>query len=191
MEFRKALCEEEEIYEIAQAVAKVLFKKIKFQFIEDLDDLTSEVAVILLEKRELFCSLKELRFSYVVAAVRNHLFDKYIRKNYLDEKNLDEIEEPVFANNYIEEIATKEAIEKLKRELTEKEMETFLYFLFSTFYKKEENPFLSNKSRDAKYKAWSRLKPKVAEILKEFDFTGEEMKKLGEALLSEYLPKSR
>jgi RNA polymerase sigma factor (sigma-70 family) len=183
----------EEIEELSQKIAGIIRKEFgaKLEF----EDLVSEVVLILLEKREEFCSRKEINLSFLVISIRNRLTDKYLRKKSfqtvsISEKQEEEerpLEERLEASPFdvIALLNAQEAVEHLKKELTEKELEILCYRVHSAFYKKEENPYLRDKSRNARDKAWSRLRPKVEKLLKEFNLDGEEAGIFGQLLLSE------
>jgi len=188
----------EGIGELSKKIASIIRKE--FSSKVEFDDLVSEVALILLEKREEFCRRSSFNFSFLVIAVRNRLIDRYLRKKSLQTVSISEekeesrtLEESLEgeAFNAVALLNAQEAVELLKRELSEKELETLCFRVHSALYRKEENPFLVGKSRDAKDKAWSRLRPKVEKLLKEFDFTLEEAGLFGELLLSECLKKFR
>ena len=189
----------EEIEELSRKIAGIIQKEFSTKL--EFEDLVSEVALILLEKRKEFCSREELNLSFLVISVRNRLIDRYLRKKSfqtvsISEKQEEEerlLEERLEASpfNVIALLNAREAVELLQKELTEKELEVLCYRVHSALYKKEENPYLKDKSRNARDKAWSRLRPKVEKLLKEFDFDLEEAGIFGQLLLSECQKKFR
>jgi len=192
-------CREKEVTELCKELAKALSKNFK-TVVETTEELESEVAIVLLERREKLCKeLERISFSYLLLTVKNALIDKsYRSKNPLTVLFSESSEEndPLLtlkAQNPspVSLLNVKEAVKKLKETLPERELETLCYYFHSVLYRKDENPFLKGKSQDAKYKAWSRLKPKVKELLKDYHLTEEEIGLLGELLLSEFLKKNR
>lgn len=199
MDVRKKLCKEMELEELTKDISRILYKNF-FQLFESFEELQSEVTVTLLESRQKLCSKEKLNLAFLVTSVRNRLIDKFFRSKKLEATEFSDLEDEegnrleVPYEDNISPIAllnVREAIEELKSELKESEIETLCYYLFSVMYRKEENPFLKEKSSDARYKAWSRLRPKVGEILKPFEFSEEEMKLMAELLLSEFLMEER
>jgi DNA-directed RNA polymerase specialized sigma24 family protein len=188
----------EELKELSAKIAAII--KREFSSRLDFEDLASEVALILLEKREELCKRRSLNLSFLVITVRNRLIDKHVRKKSLQTVSIFEKEEESRSLeeslegetfNALALLNAREAVELLKGELSEKELETLCFRVHSALYRKEENPFLREKSKDARDKAWSRLRPKVEKLLKEFDFSPEEAGIFGELLLSECLKKFR
>ncbi|TCK06216.1 hypothetical protein [Phorcysia thermohydrogeniphila] len=199
MSLVEKLCKEKEIAELCREIARALSKNFK-TVVETTEELESEVALVLLERKEKLCKeLERISFAYLLLTVKNALIDKFFRsKNTLTVLFSESSEESNFlstlkAENFspVSLLNVKEAIKKLKEVLSKGELETLCYYFHSVLYRKDENPFLSEKSQDAKYKAWSRLKPKVRELLKDYDLTEEEIRLLGELLLSEFLKKNR
>ncbi len=195
MNLKEKLCKEKDIKELVRDVTRIILKNF-WSVVESFEDLESEVTVVLLEKRESLCRKKEINLSLLSMVVRNALIDKFFRSKKLNETFFSELEESGFDAEGKELpplsiINVNEAIRRVKESLNESEIETLCYYLYSVLYRKEENPFLREKSRDAKYKAWSRLKPKVSEILSPFDFSDDEIRLFAERLLSEFLRKNR
>jgi len=195
MNLKEKLCKEGKITEIVKDVTRIIMKNFR-SVVESFEELESEVAVILLEKKNSLCRKKEINLSLLSMVVRNALIDKFFRSKKLSETFLSELEDSGFDAEKRELpplsiINVNEAIRKVKESLNENEIETLCYYLYSVLYRKEENPFLKEKSRDAKYKAWSRLKPKVSEILSPFDFSDDEIRLFAEKFLSEFLKKNR
>jgi len=186
-----------ELEELSQKIAAIIRSKLNFNF--ELDDLTSEVALILLEKREELCR-RDFNLSFLVVVVKNRLMDRYVRRKFLQTVSLFESEEEGKSLeetlegetfNAIALLNAQEAVELLKRELSDREFETLCFRVHSALYRRENNPFLKASSKDAKNQAWSRLRPKVERLLKEFDFSLEEMGIFGELLMSECLKRIR
>ena len=195
MNLKEKLCSEGKISEIVKDVTKLILRNFR-SVVESFEELESEVAVVLLEKKDSLCRKKEINLSLLSMVVRNTLIDKFFRSKKLSETFFSELEDSGFDAEKRELpplsiINVNEAIRKVKESLNENEIETLCYYLYSVLYRKEENPFLKEKSRDAKYKAWSRLKPKVSEILSPFDFSDDEIRLFAERLLSEFLRKNR
>jgi DNA-directed RNA polymerase specialized sigma24 family protein len=195
---KETLCggKEERLNELIRLVAATIKKKFKeFDGILEFEELVSETALILLEKKEELCRRQKVNFSFLVKVVRNRLIDKYTRKKQLlteslfegeeeDERALEQkLEGAPF--NPIVLLNAREALERLKEELSDREFEILCHKVHSALYKKEENPYLKGKSRAAKDKAWSRLRPRVEKLLKEFDLELEEMDILKELIMSE------
>jgi hypothetical protein len=194
MDLIEKFCKGENVVELSKEIAKILFKNFK-SAVETVQELESEVVLVLLERKEKLCREPErLSFSYLVLSVRNALVDKFFRSKKISSLLFSEISEEngsplkIKAEGFspLSLLNVREAFEKLKKELSEKEMEILCYYFHSVLYRKEEKPFLKNKSQDAKYKAWSRLRPKVKELLKNYDLTEKEIGLLGELLLSEF-----
>jgi len=199
MNLVEKLCKGENVAELSKEVTKVLLKNFK-SAVETTQELESEVTLVLLERRDKLCKEPgRISFSYLVLTVRNALIDKFFRsKNVLTVLFSESSEEDNFLSTLKAEnlsplslLNIKEAIRKLKENLSEGELETLCYYFHSVLYRKDKNPFLSEKSQDAKYKAWSRLRPKVRELLKDHDLTEKEIRLLGELFLSEFLRKNR
>jgi len=197
MSIKEELCVKEDITELSKKIAAKLREKFKTVF-ETTQEIESEVVVILLERKESFCKKEQLTFNYILLSVRNALIDRYFRVkessvvkvSIEDEENPIDVEEKRELSP-VSLLAVREAFEILKESLTKSEYEILCYYFFSVLYRKEENPFLEEKSEAARYKAWSRLKPKVQEILKDFELEEEEMKKLGFLVTSDCLSKKR
>ncbi len=191
------LCSKEGVGKIAEQIAKFMLKHFRNL---SLQELVSEVALILLEKRKELCKKEVLELPFLAVVVRNRLYDKFFRKKEIGSINFSNLEggderrfeERIAVSHKITSLLTvKEAVNLLKEKLSQREIEILCYYLHSVIYRKEENPFLAGKSQDAKYKAWSRLKPKIREILKDFYFSEEEMRLFSELFLSECEGKSR
>ena len=199
MNIKKELCVKKNITELSKSIAIKLKEKFK-TVLETVQEIESEVAVILLEKREIFCKKEQLTFSYVLLAIRNALIDNYFRikestvvKISIDsdsDENPIDIEEKKKLSP-VSILAIGEAFQILQEALTPNEYETLCYYFFSVLYRKEENPFLKEKTEAAKYKAWSRLKPKIQKLLKDFDLEEPEMKELALRITSDCLSKKR
>jgi hypothetical protein len=197
MSIKEELCVKEDITELSKKIAAKLREKFK-TVLETTQEIESEVVVILLERKESFCKKEQLTFNYILLSVRNALIDRYFRVkessvvkvSIEDEENPIDVEEKRELSP-VSLLAVREAFEILKESLTKSEYEILCYYFFSVLYRKEENPFLEEKSEAARYKAWSRLKPKVQEILKDFELEEEEMKKLGFLVTSDCLSKKR
>jgi|GEM_PF-6231246 uncharacterized protein (UPF0335 family) len=204
MNIREVLCAKKDIAGLCKKIATVLKSKFKSVF-ETVEELESEVAVILLEKREVFCKEEELSLGFLITSVRNALIDKYFRgkkklptelfsdKEKEDKEGKKRPEEFEFKEelSLISFLTVREVFEKLRESFSENEYETLCYYFYSVLHKNEENPFLSEKSASAKYKAWSRLKPKVRKILEEFELEEEEVKCLAHLVMSDCLDKNR
>jgi len=198
MSIREKFCKEGNITEIARDISRLMMKNFKSVF-ESYEELESEIAVILLEKRGTICRKKEVNLSLLTIIVRNALIDKFFRSRKFNELVFSEFEGNGNSLDTVDEgelsplslINVNEAVRLVKGSLSKNELETLCYYLHSVLYRKEENPFLRGKSKDAKYKAWSRLRPKVSELLSPFRFSDAEMRLFSEILLSEFLRKNR
>lgn len=201
MEIIDKLFDEKGLEELAEQITKILFKRFHLGSY-DYEDLKSEVVLFLLENRQKFKRANSLNFSYLVVATRNYFTDKFLRRKRivasisLDRSLTEEEETPIEVPDEGEIppvvlLNIKEAFGLLKENLKESELETLCYYFHSVLYRKDDNPFLADKSQDAKYKAWSRLRPKISKLLLPFEFTEQEMKLLAEILLSECLQKKR
>ncbi len=198
MNLKEKLCKDGEIAEVVKDVSRLIAKNF-WSVVESFEELESEVAVVLLEKKPNLCKKGKINLSLLSMVVRNALIDKFFRSKKLNELAFSEFEEEGSSFDAVDKrelpplsiINVNEAVRKVKETLSESEIETLCYYLYSVLYRKEENPFLKEKSKDAKYKAWSRLKPKISEILSPFDFSEEEMKLFARNFLSEFLRKTR
>jgi len=198
MNLKEKLCNEGNFPELVKDVTKLIMKNFQ-SVVESFEELESEVALVLLEKRATLCKKREINLSLLSMVVRNSLIDKFFRSRKVKEMNFSELETDGSSFDTPNErelsplslINVNEAVRRVKKSLSESELETLCYYLHSVLYRKEENPFLREKSKDAKYKAWSRLRPKVSELLSPFGFSDAEMKLFSEVLLSEYLSKNR
>jgi len=178
---------------LARRIAAIVSSE--FSQVLEFEDLVSETALILLERKSQLCSRPKINLSYLVITVKHRLTDKFLRKKHLKTQSIYEGESEgertiedtlkVPAVHPIIYLNAKEALERLKEELSDKEFEILCYRAHSALYPKEENPFLRDKSRAAKDKAWSRLRPKVEKILEDFGFNIKDVGVFGELLMSE------
>ena len=197
---KEKLCQNKEgIKELSEKVAAILKREFRSEL--EFEELVSETALILLEKRGELCQRERLCLSFLVVMVRNRLIDRYLRRKKFQtvsifhetEENGKSLEEKLEGDpfNIIALLNGEEALELLKNELNDREFEVLCFKVHSALYKREENPFLAGRSRNAKDQAWSRLRPKVERILKKFDFSLEDMEVLSQLILSECFRKFR
>ncbi len=198
MNVKEVFCQEGNILKISRTITSAIYKDFK-TVVECFEELESEVTLVLIERKEKLCKRKDLNLSFLILSVRNALIDKFFRtKNSrlftvifsdMEDEEKGKRIEILLEESSLHPIAlltVKEALKELKNSLSSSELETLCYFFHSKLHRKETNPFLKEKSPDAKYKAWSRLKLKVREILKPFELTEDELRLIAEALLSEF-----
>jgi len=152
--------------------------------------LKGEVWKIILEKRNALKDRDNINFSFLYTIVKNHFLDTYVKKKIISAETETDIKnristtseteaEPLGAEifslmdtEYVKRIFILELIDIVTKELSERELEILCWNIHRA--RKEENPFLKRMSSDAKYKAWNRLKPKLAEIFKKCGGVNEE-----------------
>ena len=207
MSLKKAICEDGTEFEriVNWLTGKISrFLEANGNFIEPYkdfkNDLKSEVSLILLEKKEKLCSKTNINLSYVLFAVKNAVIDKYFRVktfNQIAFSDFDSENKPLPEEDFSKDrelspvlfVNSLEALESLKFNLSKKELEILCYRIYSEI--SNNNPFLSEKSADAKYKAWSRLKRKISELLAPFEFSSDEFKYFINIVVSEICEKLR
>jgi len=206
MGVREAICSGSEDFEkiVDWLYGKILnFLNSNRDFLEPYpgfkEDLRSEIVIILLEKREKLCSKANINLSYVLAAVRNAILDRYFRIKKLPIQIASEVNnggevmdipENTGSISLLLSINAAEALEVVKSSLSESELEVFCFKLHSSI-STEDNPFLKDRSPDAKYKAWSRLKGKLRDLLSPFNFSEEEFRYFASLAMSELCRKVR
>jgi hypothetical protein len=203
MNVKKVFCQEGKVLKISRSVASSIYTDFK-TVVESFEELESEVTLVLIERKEKLCQRENLNLGFLILSVRNALIDKFFRaknsrpftvifSDMEDEESGKRIELLLEESSLhpVTLLTVKEAVKELKSSLSPLELETLCYFFHSQFHRKEPNPFLREKSQDAKYKAWSRLKPKVRELLKPFEPTEEELRLIAETLMSEFKAKVR
>ncbi|WP_022846639.1 hypothetical protein [Desulfurobacterium sp. TC5-1] len=137
----------------------------------------AEVSYILTEKKEIIEQKKEVNFSFLYTIVRNYFQDKFLKgriQHILKEKSLPEFSGKSISRSVIAFLFAEEMVEIVANHLSSKELETLCWMMFNKKYPSEENPFLSALSREAKYKRWNRLKPKLNSLFKEYGSLNEE-----------------
>ncbi|MEO2069685.1 MAG: hypothetical protein ABGX27_09300 [Desulfurobacteriaceae bacterium] len=204
MEIRKIYDSKEDFEKVVSKLESIIGDKFGYLF-ESKDDLKSEIALILLEKKEKLLKAPNLRFGYLVATVKNALQDKFVKKKRLlycsfsdsfesDKENDDKgysFEELIKDESIPEvvKVLVFDYVKFLKERLKDSELEVLCYRFWNEIYKREENPFLKDKSENAKHKAWSRLRPKISELLS--DFSEEELILFIRVFMSEVCQRNR
>ncbi|SNR65755.1 hypothetical protein [Desulfurobacterium atlanticum] len=173
--------DKEKLREIAGKIAGTLIKRFseyeKHLLKEQFGDITSEVLEsevvrIILEKRQKLQDREEVSFSFLYTIVKNKLIDEYVKKKTVT--GSEPIEADVFKEdvNYVRKIFILELVEIVKENFSERELEILCWVISKE--RKEESGFLKEMSQNAKYKAWSRLKPKLSDVFKNCGGVNEE-----------------
>jgi len=177
---------------------------VKYYGSDYLDDLSQEVIKRLLLYRETLLQHDSLNELYLIRMISNviyfHLSSEF--KLVEKERNLEEFvtndpeegEEinflesisPVFVN-FLSELKIQDLLVRLEEGLNEKEKETLCLYLEKLL---EETKDSKKKIKNLHYKRWERLKPKLRELLADFDLDDpQEVSGFWERVLSEICKK--
>ncbi|QER42714.1 hypothetical protein F1847_08150 [Thermodesulfobacterium sp. TA1] len=144
-----------------------------------LEALSQELFVKIVYQKDTLLSLNFIHENYLFAMVVNliyyHLssgfrvlekevnFEDLFSQKDQEEKEL-KLEEsiPQVFINYLEDQTLLHLSFSLKQSLTKKELETLCWYILKNIYKHKNQ---TSEKRDAFYKRWERLKPKLKEIL--------------------------
>jgi DNA-directed RNA polymerase specialized sigma24 family protein len=174
----KRLCKD--VDRLYESIFKRKSKKERPSWMDE-EEIAGEIVLLLFEKRNYICSREKVTFSLLRRIIKNHFIDKIkasfrfqeVSKTstFSDNTNEngrlmieDEVDNPTLT---IEYILVDEYVDFLRENLTDREKEILCFEVFNVQGRTENNPFLSQLSRDARYQAWSRLKRKIRKIFSE------------------------
>ncbi|WP_456395323.1 hypothetical protein [Desulfurobacterium sp.] len=172
--------------EVIDKISAILFKKLTElekqviikQFGEySFEVIRAEVSYILTEKKEIIGQKNEINFSFLYTIARNYFQDKFLKgkiQHILREEPLPELPTKSISHSVITFLFTEEMVEIIANHLSSNELETLCWMIFNKKYPSEENPFLPSLSREARYKRWNRLKPKLKSLFKKYGSLNEE-----------------
>lgn len=171
--------------------------------------LIQEYFLMLLNNKRRFLELEYISNKYLKICAKNLInyllskkktaisqqinFDEFMKhKNIcIDSQDEVRIEEVVASEGemyYLDKLSLKSLVDILKKNLTDKEIETFCAYLEKIFYGKRG---IEKNKRDTYYKRWERLKPKLQKIFKDFLPELTALKKEGFSLIMSELCKRK